>query len=362
MASSLAPAQLATLSKEERESIHHYGVDDFRELDLLTINGKPRLNRAIGYFNENKNDGLLMDFYEYWRDFNEYIVLRRSKNNPKTYSSEWEYIAMKCSKRGNDVHSKRVRNRLDWLKRVENVEFFNIKDFRFNEKVSTSLLWVTLTYDPSRCCRREAWENLGIEFSRFMHLLRKKYGAISALRVWESFENGYPHVHVCLYFHAARFSVFPWVSMNEGRFSFRISEKRQISKLWHSYVDVEAISSMKKLGRYVRKYQTKVYEGKGSKSLKTMAFCWIFRKRSFALSGSFRVALHDLISSLHNWAGKMAQISLSGEILDEGAWEFVGVFSGRDLRINGAIWFSKLGPDAVKFVLENESFVQNQSL
>jgi hypothetical protein len=346
------PPKAVTLS-ERREGLHHYTVDDFQDIGLLNDKGKPRLNRAIGYFRDNKNDELLMEFYGFWRDFHEYIVLRRSHVDPKTYSLNWEYLALKCSKRGNDVHSRRVRNRLDWLKKVENIEFFNANDFHVNKKVITSLLWVTLTYDTSRCSRMDAWLNIGVEFSRFMHLLRKKHGRISALRVWESFENGYPHVHVCLFFHESRFSVFPHLSMREGRFSFRIHRKAEIAELWHSHVDVEAISSMKKLGSYVRKYQMKVYEGNNPKSLKTMAFCWIFRKRSFALSGSFREALHDLICCLRNWAMKMVQSDLFGNTLDEGVWEFVGVFSGKALRIHASFWAIRLKKAQISVVQES---------
>jgi hypothetical protein len=332
----------------------HYDRRYFQDLALLSDDGKPRLSRAIGYFNQEENDELLMDLYQFWRDYDEYMVLRRRHIDPRHYDITFEYSAVKCSKRGNDVHSKRVQKRLSWLNRVQNIEFFDVKDFSTCHKVKTSLLWITLTYDPGRCSRRAAWQNVGEEFSRFMHLVRKRYGQVSALRVWESFENGYPHVHVCLYFQQAKFQVFPWLSRKEGRFSFRIVEKAQFQEFWHSHVDVEAISSMHKLGSYIRKYQTKVYQGQGSKSLKTMAFCWIFRKRSFALSGSFREQLHDLILDLRNWAMEEGQATLTGGMLDEGAWEFVGVFPGELLRINGAIWFCHLGKDQVDIVLRAE--------
>jgi hypothetical protein len=346
------------LKREEREP--SFSVEDFRALGLLNDRGQPRLARAQGYFSQERNDQLLMDLYEHWRDLPEFVVLRRPKRiwrDPT--ASAWEYRAFKCSKRGNDVYSKRVQKRLDWLKDLPNKEFFKISDFNMKKKVSTQLLWVTLTYDPGLCDRITAWENLGSEYSRFMHLLRKKYGKISALRVWESFENGYPHCHVCLYFHDAKFSVFPWISMKEGKFSFRISEKAQISQLWHSHADVEAISSMKKLGSYVRKYQMKVYQGESSKSVKTMAFCWIHRKRSFALSGSFRAALHDLIERLHNWAMKEVQVSLDGEILEENPWEFVCVCTGQELHIQDHLWVTHLEGDQIKTVQEIEAQLQN---
>jgi hypothetical protein len=347
-----------TLAGEAREP--SYCFEDFQRLGLLNARGQPRLARAQGYFSQERNDQLLMDFYKYWRDTSEFVILRRLKKDLRHLDlMSWEYRAFKCSKRGNDVYSKRVQNRLSWLNKVQDIEFFKISDFNVKKKVKTQLLWVTLTYDPGRCSRRLAWENVGFEYSRFMHLLRKKYGKISTLRVWESFENGYPHIHACLYFHAAKFSVFPWLSMNEGKFSFRISEKKQVAQFWHSHVDVEAISSMKKLGSYVRKYQTKVYQGNSSKSLKTMAFCWIHRKRSFAVSGSFRDALHDLITSLHNWARHLVQLNLSMEIVYDNPWEFVCICSGKELHIHDSVWLTHLERDQIEVVQEIEAQLQD---
>jgi hypothetical protein len=358
----VAVLQPEGLTLEEGGREPSFSVEDFRARGLLNDRSQPRLARAQGYFNNAENDQLLMDLYEYWRDYAEFVVLRRAKRIWR-YPEEtvWEYRAFKCSKRGNDIYSKRVQKRLGWLKHLKNIEFFKALDFHVKSKrqVKTQLLWVTLTYDPKRCPRRMAWLNVGVEYSRFMHLLRKKYGEVSTLRVWESFENGYPHIHACLLFHEAQFSVFPWLSMKEGKICFRISEKRQIAQFWHSHVDVEAISSMKKLGSYIRKYQMKVYQGASSKSVKTMAFCWIHSKRSFAVSGSFRAALHDLIERLHNWAGKFEQISLDGEVLEENPWEFVCVCSGKELHLKDHVWVTHLEADQIKVVQEIEAQLQS---
>ena len=90
--------------------------------------------------------------------------------------------------------------------KAEKLEFFNPKD-RNNEK-NTSALWVTLTYDTKLCSYKEAWEQIGIEFNNFMAYVRSNFGKVSCCRVFESFENGYPHIHCILLFQEYTFSVF----------------------------------------------------------------------------------------------------------------------------------------------------------
>jgi hypothetical protein len=119
----------------------------------------------------------------------------------KWNKAEWknDIIAVKCSKRGNDVYRSRVKSRFIGLsKKAEQLEFFNPKD-RSNDK-ATYALWVTLTYDTKLCSYKEAWAQIGIEFNGFMAYVRSHYGKVSCCRVFESFENGYPHIHCILLF------------------------------------------------------------------------------------------------------------------------------------------------------------------
>lgn len=389
-------------------------ADVFRELGLLSASGKPRLNVAQGYFKNLEGTELLESLYVFWRDFDEYLVLRSLRVNPKTFSSEWDYIAVKCSKRGNDVYQLRVKKRLDWLskgdyklldvhelkmkkkaekwlkqkKEIENgekkfktkkelrkwlktenkvkkwlskenspqnIKFFDVKDFKTKKKVYSQALWITLTYDTKRSSKTEAWLNIGVEWNRFISALRRRYGKISVLRTWESSEKGYPHVHAVLLFHEAKFEVFPFLSVEEGKFSFRIKNKNEIASYWHSFVDVQAISSTKKLFNYMRKYQTKTLLNSDSpKGVLTMALMWLFRKQGFSVSGDFKKRLHDLIMVLHNSNMVLVQSFLFGGHEDVPIWEFVGVFSGRELGINSKTWSVRLKPEQIKIVLAKE--------
>jgi hypothetical protein len=355
-----APTILRGNSRDLNVSEKVLDIEAFRELGLLNDVGKPRLNRAIGYFcNSDMEFDLLEDLFCFWRDFAEYIVLRKGSWDPRTYAHVFKYVAVKCSKRGNDVYNSRMKKRFRWLDpAVEDVKFFKPSDFKCGSQVKTQALWLTLTYNSKRSSRREAWEHIGIEWNRFISAMRRRYGQISVLRSWEAFKNGYPHIHAVLWFHDANFSVFPHFNVKQGKMTYRINEKRKFEDLWHSFVDVEAFSSLKKIARYAMKYQLKVNQGMetdSSKGAKTLSFMWLFRKRSYSVSGSWRALLADLISRLRN-SNMERQVDLEGIPLEEGIWEFVGVFSGKQLGINRFLWSCPLNKDQIDVVLSSDVF------
>ena len=332
--------------------------------------------------------------FSYWRDLPEYMVIRKrwigkkiripyvDKNGVRKFISMSfsqgdkdhpdEYLALKCSKRGNDVYQRRIQTRFRWLNQeIPEKKFFNIKSFQVGRAVKTSLLWVTLTWDPKRGDRVFAWENLGKDFNRFISALRSKYGKIHYLRVWESYESGFPHVHAVMLFQETEFNVFPHYDRKEGKLTFRISEKNQISELWHSHVDIQAISSLRNVFTYLKKHQEKIILGlsgsvqEGSdpigfnveniKGLRTLFLSWIFRKRSFSVSGHFREVLGDLISHLHN-SNMERQVDLFGKVVPEWEFEFLGIFSGSELGIPSGIWVKKLSEVEVSALLDQKGW------
>jgi hypothetical protein len=334
----------------------------FSELGLLNGQGKPRLNVAQGFFrrSENVEDlDLLEELYVYWRDLSEFLVLRSLQVNPRSLASVWNYVGVKSSKRGNDVYRSRVKRRLDWLSSMPDVRFFDDSDFSTSKKVYSSALWLTLTYDTKRCSRSEAMQRIGQEWNRFLSALRSKYGQVSVLRSWETSGQGYPHVHACLLFKEARFSVFQHLAekdQKELQLQYRIQEKDQIASLWHSHVDVQAISSTRKLFNYMRKYQTKTLMASDSpKGVRTMSILWLNRKRSFSVSGDFRARLHDWIRLMHNSKMEICQARVDGSLQAPSVWEFVGVFSGQELSHHGEGWTFRLNKHQIKVVLEREA-------
>jgi hypothetical protein len=248
---------------------------------------------------------------------------------------EWknDVYAVKCAKRGNDVYRSRVESRFKGLARkAADFEFF---DPRARGAKATRALWTTLTYDTKLCSYKEAWEKIGEQFNKFMAHVRRHFGKVSCCRVFESFENGYPHIHCILLFQEYSFSVF-----RDTKSQFRINEKDVIAQGWHSNVDVKAMSSLAGGFSYLKKYLLKGidFEKADSKGLKTLALCWIYRKRAFSVSGSFRKALSDLITDLHNSNKKLVQVTLSGKFLEEEKFCLLGFVSALILGLAKDCW------------------------
>jgi len=359
----------------ESEIVEKYGLEDFQKLDLLDEKGKIRLAPAQRYFNENENYfPLLPKLFETWRDEAEYMVFKHE------HEGKTMYLASKCSKRGNDVYVRRVKNRFKLFnQKIPDTKFFSVEDFKPDREVKTKLLWVTLTWNTrnSPSIRRAWWGSrraseykmndrgrmhrsyihvsegcqcVSCKWNRWISAVRSRYGKVSVLRSWETSQRGYPHIHAVLSFESSEFKVFPHFNEREGRMSFRVQEKHEFESLWDSFTDIEAISSTKKLAHYVMKYQLKVNEGREgtgdpesptSSGSRTLSFMWLFRKRSYSMSGAFTKIFARLDRDLHN----------SNMVSDE-KWELVGIFSGRDLGLNGE-WFAEISSERLRGLVED---------
>ena len=271
----------------------------------------------------------IVDKYSGWVSQVQYMILNRIENNyvilkqndgkhrvfnlvgKQAFKSE--VFAVKCSKRGNDVHRHRVHSRFKGLSSLaKNTVFFNPKDRGGLKK--TRALFLTLTYDTKRCSFSDAWRNIGVEFNRFRSYICKKFGNVSCFRVFEAYDNGHPHIHCILLFEEKEFKVF-----RDKKGQFRIKEKDVVAAGWHSHTDVKAMSSLGRGFSYLKKYLLKSIdtENKDSKTLKTLALGWLFNKRAFSVSGKFRQMLTDLIKTKHNSNHKTQQTTLEGEIIHQ---------------------------------------------
>ncbi len=288
-------------------------------------------------------DGIVNQFKE-WAEDDTYMIL--TKWNKEKWKND--VFAVKCAKRGNDVYVSRVKSRFSGLERYsEDILFFNPKDRGVK---ATSALFVTLTYDSKLCKYGEAWEQIGIQFNGFMSYVRRHFGKISCCRVFEAFDNGHPHIHCIILFKERSFSVF-----RDGKGQFRIYEKDIVAGGWHSLVDVKAMSSLAGGLKYLKKYLLKGVdlETADRKGLKTLALCWAYRKRAFAVSGQFRKAVTDLITDLHNSNKKTIQITLSGEKIAEECYFLLGFMSAELLEIKPASWFVVLNSKQILKVFEH---------
>lgn len=328
-----------SLCFQSSEKIRRFSMDDFKEMGLLSEKGKIRLLPAQRYFNENENYfPVLPQLFEAWRDEEEYLVFRERSQDPPLY------LALKCSKRGNDIYRQRIKRRFAFLmKSMDEEVFFHPNDFAVDRKVKTKVLWLTLTWNTRLFSIRNSWKTEVSEgWNRFISAMRRRYGKISVLRSFEASRRGFPHIHAILVFHEKEFSVFPHLDSKE-KLTYRISEKSEFEDLWHSFIDVETFSSAKKFCFYALKYQLKVNEsregssegraGSEGKSSRTLSFLWLFRKRSYAVSGSFRLIFSRLDERLH-----ISNMELGG------SWELLGVFSGKVLGLSGE-WVARVDPE-----------------
>ena len=126
-----------------------------------------------------------------------------------------------------------------------------------------------------------------------------------------------------------------------------MNEKDIIVQGWHSNIDVKAMSSLAGGFAYLKKYLLKSInlENADSKGLKTLALCWVYRKRAFSVSGSFRKALTDLITDLHNSNKKLVQVTLSGEVIAEERFCLLGFVSAEVIGLKKDVWFALLDSD-----------------
>jgi hypothetical protein len=302
------------------------------ESDGLLKNGKPRLACAKAHFLESgvcDIDGL-MNYYKTWRDFDEFMVLHRAESDIR---DEKKTIAVKCSKRGNDVYGRRTEKRLRFLKATENLEFFSPKDFDCKQVVHTSLLWVTLSWDTNFCGLKESWESGQYYFNLWITNLRNHYGRIDVLRFPQASPDrsgkafGYLHFHVVLLFRDCEFTVFPYLN-DKLEMSYRIEEKDVFDNQgkWHSFTDVRAISSMKGIYQYAIKHYENAGFGTSEEATLNNAMSWIFKKKSYTVSGGFRETYSEFIKTLRNSKVSLVQIDLFCEE-HKAIWKFIGIFS-----------------------------------
>ena len=251
------------------------------------------------------------------------VVQKQSDNLRIAGEINKETIAVKCSKRGNDVYWWRVWKR---IKRLYDLKAQTLFDPHNTIKLS-NVLFATLTYDVKHSSISEAWETEGEDFNMWIRNLRKKYGRISYFRSLEASKKGYPHIHILMIFHDYKFKVM------QIKGKYRILEKEAFEKSWHSFVDVQAIRQFREGVRYVTKYLTKTKNDSKTQVL-TLALCWLFRKRSFAISGD----MHEVIevSVGHR---QMIQTNLMGEKVSLNVvWVFIGIFSAEKLGITHNEW------------------------
>lgn len=308
------------------------------EKEVKISNACKKLKHARNYYlssdrfnghslSDDTVDMLWRDFTGY-RDSKDYVVLKQHGGN-----GDGTIFGMKLPKRGNDKYQKEKRQKINGLLGGLDEESVELD---FSDREYTNALMVTFTYDTKVANLRWAWENIGIQFNQSITSLRQRYGKISTFRVFESYENGYPHIHALLLFHEHEFDTF---EHSDG--SMRIENKNELENYcnWHSHIDVKGVKNVAKSINYLAKYFTKdtidmaETDKERRKAKLTLALSWIFRKRSFAVSGDFREVLHDSIHDKSN-SNTFGELYYMFRWLEGIDFEFLGTADAEFLGID----------------------------
>jgi hypothetical protein len=264
----------------------------------------------------------ILDQYLVWVWNTIYMIMAVKKG------ADLEYFAVKCAKRGNDVYRSRVNKRFNEL-------LYGIGDLAFFERKKrdgvkrTRALFVTLTWDTKLCSWEEAWKRNSSDFNRFMANVRKRFGGVSCVRVYEASSRGYPHIHCILLFDSFEFNVF-----RDIRGRFRIRSKDVFERHWHSFVDIQAMDRLGGGLGYLRKYLMKGcdVERADSKGLLTLALTWAFGKRAFSISGKLNRVLREMSEDDDSYE----------DCEDEFLYIVIGFVSARLVDIEPDVWFMQL--------------------
>ena len=291
---------------------------------------KPRLSRyqaLLSYDNPDLDE--IIDNYLAWVSYNEYMVFQ----GEHIHTGEKRYKAVKCSKRGNDVYNWRLKERFNWVDDVPDATFFHYKDRSKRHK--TRALFVTLTY--ARNLRLDqAWEVIGEDYNRWVSRVKRRFGGVQIIRVWEAQQDGFPHIHAIMIFESKEWDAF------HSNGVWRVQGKASLE--WdHGFTDVEALASVRGGIRYVIKYINKLHDvgfvrwvdddsSSGLSGLVsrasdlTVALMWIFHKRAFSVSGGFLDLIRTMRNSNIDGSSGFLEVDLEGSPV--WVWHLVGFWGG----------------------------------
>jgi hypothetical protein len=219
------------------------------DLKVLQVSSLERLRPRL--YKKETTIEEISEAYLGWVSNNQYMIFEQ-----KRHRSPIRQIASLIPKRGNIKYAYRVRRKFR--------EF--ILPFEYEQKKSeiivegkTKVLFLTLTFDPSICDFKTAWDSVGYFWNIFMASVRRHFGRVLSARCFESSEKGFPHIHCILFFENTEFSTFLKWSSAKRRFVWRIPfpEVEEFRGLWHSFIDVQGMSNLADGLNYLSKYISK---------------------------------------------------------------------------------------------------------
>jgi hypothetical protein len=326
----------------------------FGDLGLPQITSLRQL-RSFLYHKETTQETISENYSE-WVSSDKYLIFEQ-----KRHHSPIRQIASLVPKRGNRKYAWKVRKR--WQEFTFPFEYQQKLDAEKDDLVkinetTTNVLFLTLTWDINFCDWKTAWDSISYFWNLFVANLRRKYGAVLTARVYESTEQGFPHIHCILYFPNYQFPTFLKWSKTKNRHIWRIPfpEVEKLRGLWHSFIDVQGMvnlaDGLKYLGKYVTKGTDLNSGDLSGKGLKTLANTWAFRKRAYSLGVKFKAAIFEKYVSLDLTRISITQtiseqMTLESKLLRDSQpsfikpfyekWEIIGIMEKSMLKRNGGI-------------------------
>lgn len=278
------------------------------------------------------------------------------KFDEKTNTSDFNGFLL--PKRGNRAWRSKIHSKHAALFKIINGNK-NLMFIKGNSGL-TNAFHITLTYGRRKCrkCKKlyelkkktcprcgckvskiitlkEAWKNVSGEINNFFRYLEHKYGKIVKMRVFEAFEDGFPHVHAILIFKEHKFQVTKYRSRETKKIYYKLNDKELgiFQRAWHSYIMVKGIYSANGLN-YVLKYVTKNHIK--TDNCKTLAYTWFFKKQLYSISKDFLGSVTNLVAEHDGVAVQLDARCKHNSALSKTAKEcrsiFIGLYPVKKLR------------------------------
>lgn len=206
------------------------------------------------------------------------------------------YQLIKLAKRGNNVYAYRVKKKLE-------IATYALKDNQIKELLlrqdnrnwTTNIIFVTLTQDIKldKGNRHWHWKNTQNFYNKFITNLRHIFGKCWVIGSTESTATAHPHKHL-LILTERNLKCF-----QDKNNKWRIKEKRELEKYWHSFIDIEVPVNIQSIINYLIKDVFKQFtrEVKVHKDVLSLTLNWLYRKKAFTISGKHILKeIFDLIA------------------------------------------------------------------
>lgn len=269
----------------------------------VVVNSYGGLSSARYVYDAFGDEAELVESFVEWVNTPVYIIL-------KDKLRDGHYKSFRGAKRGDSFYCYKTLNRWDTLTDTIQDDDYNVG------RSMTGAVWVTLTYAEQQ---EENWDTIGRDFNRFISSLRKRYGEIDVVRVWESHKSGLPHAHAILLFREKRFKTFRY---NEV---WRLEAKSELAECWkYGISDWQGIYNLRGMLGYLKKYMRKFLSHDVKHATRNLAKLWIHRKRTFSVSRRLDTAMSN---SNPKSSQSNGQHTLDGEFIPSEDWEVVCVVS-----------------------------------